>query len=128
MLDTVIEQVSQSWNSSFWRIIQRLERMPIAPVMTFERPRLLEQLMEEKGREAKWTNDVREVVAGIRPAEWLAIRCGANEIDDPTALNDYIDQQRQSPDQLEVKGNDSTNSNSQTKSTDERATNAGAAA
>lgn len=123
MLDNIQEATANAWNQSFWPIVQRIEGMPVAPVMSFEKPRLLEQLQEEKGREARFNNDLKEVVFGIRPAEWLAQRTGATGVDDPAALNEAIERARDNPNSMQDISNEETNSNSNTKTTDERASN-----
>jgi len=123
MLDNIQEATATAWNQSFWKIVQRLEGMPVTPVMSFEKPRLLEQLQEEKGREARFNNDLKEVVFGIRDEEWLSQRCGATQTADPEALQEAIERARENPNDMQEISNEETNSNSQTKSTDERATN-----
>lgn len=92
------DAIAQAWNTSFWRIVQQLEGFPVAPIMYFERPRLLEQLQEEQARELRFANDLREVTAGIRSPAWLAAQCDSEEIDDPDALDEFIEQQRASGD------------------------------
>lgn len=122
MLDNIQEATAAAWNTSFWPLVQRLEGLPVLPAMSFEKPRLLEQQIEEQARQLRWDNDVREVVAGIRPAEWLAQRCGADEPDDAAALDDFVERQRSQPEPQSDKP-DAAKSQSTTKGTDATASN-----
>jgi hypothetical protein len=116
-IDEIQRSLAHSWNSSFWKIVQRMERMPEAPIMGFEKPRLLEQQIEEQARDLRWKNDLREVVHGLRPIEWLALRCGVSEADDLQALQEQIDNARSMSEPQEL----STETMPTTKGTDERA-------
>ena len=79
-------------------------------------------LQEEQARQAKYQNDLAEVVAGIRDPEWLAQQCGANEVYDMDALTEYIQQQRSRPEEVNKGlGSEETNKNGQTKYTDAKA-------
>lgn len=122
MLDNIQEATAAAWNTSFWPLIQQLEGLPALPVMAFDKPRLLEQQIEEQARQLRWDNDVREVVAGIRPAEWLAQRCGADEPDDPDALAEFVERQRSQP-EPEPNTPDAAKSKSITKGSDDAASN-----
>lgn len=117
-IDEIQRSLAHSWNSSFWRIVQRMERMPVAPVMGFEKPRLLEQQIEEQARDLRFKNDLREVVHGIRPVEWLAQRCGVSEADDLAALQEQIDNARSMSEPQELSTSETMPT---TKATDERA-------
>jgi len=117
MLDNIQEATAAAWNTSFWRIVQRLEGMPVAPQMSFEKPRLLEQQIEEQARALRWENDLTEVRYGIRAPEWLAQRCGADEAYDPDLLADKIEEEPEAP-----ATPDAARAESTTKGTDERAT------
>lgn len=119
-IDEVQRNLAHAWNRSFWKVVQRIERMPELPKMSFERPRLLEQQIEEQARDAAFKNDLREVVYGIRPIEWLALRCGASSTDDLEALQEQVENQRALSEPQELSSSDSANT---TKATDERATN-----
>lgn len=123
MIDEIQRSVATAWNKRFWQIVQRIEGMPVAPVMGFERPRLLEQSIEETARDLRWKNDFREVVAGIRPLEWLVQRVGATGADDIAALREMVENARASgmPQDDQSKPPEAK-SDSQTKVTDERAT------
>ena len=91
-------------------------------MMGFEKPRLLEQTIEEQAREARRNNDIEEVVMGIRPMEWLAQRIGVSEIDDLEALKEYVRRLRAIADQTATPKNPSNDADSNTKVTDQRAT------
>jgi hypothetical protein len=118
-IEEIQRSISHAWNRSFWKVVQRMERMPEAPSMSFEKSRLLEQTLEEQGRDLCFKNDFREVVHGIRPIAWLAQRCGASEPDDIRALTKQVENARtlSEPQELSSSDIDST-----TKATDERAT------
>lgn len=124
-LMTVIEEVQRnlahSWNQSFWKVVQRIERMPTAPIMGVEKPRLLEQQIEEQARDLRFKNDLREVVYGIRDLEWLVQRCGASEAADIAALQEQIDNARSLTEPQDLNSNDAEMST--TKATDEKASN-----
>lgn len=122
MIDEIQRSISAAWNKSFWPMVARMEGMPTTPLMGFERPRLLEQTIEEAAREARRKNDVEEVVMGIRPMEWLAQRMGVSAIDDLDALGDYIDRLRMSAEIEDSTVNPSNDASSNTKVTDQRAT------
>lgn len=117
MLDNIQDSVATAWNTSFWPLIQRLEGFPVTPVMSFEKCRLLEQQLEEQARALRWENDLTEVRYGIRPPEWLAQRCGADEAYDPDLLNEKIAEEPEAPPTP-----DAARAQSTTKGTDERAT------
>ena len=122
ILDNIQESNAAAWNNSFWPIVQAIEGLPVLPRMEFEAPRLLEMLQEEQARQAKYQNDLAEVVAGIRDPEWLAQQCGANEVYDMDALTEYIQQQRSRPEEVNKGlGSEETNKNGQTKYTDAKA-------
>lgn len=121
LLDDLQQTLADAWNNSFWRMIQILEGFPTAPKMSFHRPRLLETLMVEEGRELQFQNDMNEVVAGIRPLEWLVQKCGAKEAADPQALQAMIEQRRSKPQEDEQQSSGDKLEN--TKGTDEIASN-----
>ena len=120
LLDDMHQTLSDAWNNSFWKVVQQLEGMPSPPLMRFERPRLLETVLEEQGRELRFKNDVEEVVMGIRPVEWLVQKCGAKEAADPQVLEDMIEQRRMKPQDGEQPSGDDLQT---TKGTDEKAVN-----
>jgi len=122
-IDEMQRALAHAWNRSFWRVVQRMERMPEAPVMSFERPRLLEQSIEEQARDLRFQNDVREVVHGIRPVEWLAQRCGATDADDIEVLRKQIENARSMSEPQPLSTPDSATADSNTKVTDARASN-----
>lgn len=113
------DAIATAWNSSFWKLVQQLEGMPVAPQMEFESARLLEMLQEEQARAAKWTNDLQECRAKIRPPQWLAQQCGADSAYDLAGLEEFIESAEETKDI----GSEATNKSSLTKGTDERATN-----
>lgn len=120
ILDDMQATMADAWNNSFWKVVQQLEGLPSAPVMSFHRPRLLESFLEEQGRELRFNNDLNEVVAGIRPPQWLVQKCGAKEAADLQALEQMIEQRRmKSQEDEKPSGNDIEN----TKVTDQKATN-----
>lgn len=121
ILDNIQLSLATAWNRSFWNIVQRLEGMPTTPVMEFEAPRLLEALQEEKARESQWNNDLREVLFGIRPPEWLAQRCESPEVFDPSALEQMISTARQSYSPVKDSPSEQTNIAESSKYTDEKA-------
>ena len=117
-IDEIQRSLAHSWNSSFWKVVQRMERMPVAPTMGFEKPRLLEQQIEEQARDLRFRNDLREVVHGIRPIEWLAQRCGISEADDLDALQEQIENARSMSEPQDLSTSETMPT---TKGTDERA-------
>jgi hypothetical protein len=117
-IEEIQRSISHAWNRSFWKVVQRMERMPEAPSMSFEKSRLLEQGLEETGRDLCFKNDLREVVYGIRPIEWLASRCGVSEPADLAALQSQIDNARSMSEPQDLSSSDAE---SRTKATDERA-------
>lgn len=122
MIDEIQRSIAAAWNKSFWPMVQRIEGMPTTPMMGFEKPRLLEQTIEEQAREARRNNDIEEVVMGIRPMEWLAQRMGVSEIDDLEALKEYVAKLREMADKQSPLKNPSNEASSNTKITDQRAT------
>ncbi len=123
MIDEIQRSIAAAWNKTFWPMVARMERMPITPIMGFEKPRLLEQSIEESARDLRFQNDLREVVFGIRPMEWLVQRVGASSVNDIAALKQQVEKARaeitNSP--AGNKG-DENKADSNTKVTDERAT------
>lgn len=123
ILDNIQDGMASAWNTSFWRVVEAIENMPTTPRMEFEAPRLLEMLQEEQARQAKYQNDLTEVIAGIRPPEWLAQQCGADDAYDLNALTEYVERQRSNPQENKEFGSAETNKNGQTKYTDQQASN-----
>lgn len=122
MLDEIQRSIASAWNKSFWPVVAMLEGMPETPVMGFEKPRLLEQSIEETARDLRFNNDLREVVYGIRPLEWLVQRVGATNADDIQALKQQVENAREGITQESTPMGDENKSDSNTKVTDERAT------
>lgn len=121
LLTNIQTSAAAAWNQGFWRLIQRLEGMVTIPKIGFEQPRLLEQLMEERARQARFSNNLKETMFGVRPPEWLAQQCGVVAADDEKVLREMIDKARESFDANKEINNPETNRESTTKSTDERA-------
>ena len=90
--------------------------------MGFEKPRLLEQSIEETARDLRFNNDLREVVFGIRPMEWLVQRVGASNVDDIQALKAQVEKARAVITNSPSSKGDENKADSNTKITDERAT------
>jgi len=111
--------IAAAWNKSFWPLVAKIERLKTVPVMAFQKPRLLEQLIEEEAREKKFENDKREVQHGIRSPEWLSQQCGQAKPFDPKLLK-----QKSTEDTEEKEGTmpNSIKASSTTKVTDIRAT------
>lgn len=122
-IEEIQRSIAHAWNRSFWKVVAAMERMPETPIMSFEKSRLLEQSMEEQGRDLCFKNDLREVVYGIRPIEWLASRCGVSEPDDMEALQAQIDNARAMTEPQDLNTPDANKVDSTTKATDTRATN-----
>ena len=122
MIDEIQRSIANAWNKTFWTMVQKIERMPITPVMGFEKPRLLEQSIEETARDLRFQNDLREVVFGIRPMEWLVQRVGATTTDDIAALRQQVARAREGLSAPSPNKGDENKADSNTKITDERAT------
>ncbi len=119
-LGNMQDACAEAWNKSFWRTVQVLEGMPITPKMTFTRPRLLEELQEQKAREAKRVNDWWEVLKG-RDIEWFIQRLGANEEEfDINILRAEVIRAREQGTEDKI-SNPETNAGASTKITDEQA-------
>jgi hypothetical protein len=124
VLSNIQESLSSAWNSSFWPLVAALEGLPVTPRMEFEFNRLLEQLTEERGRAAQFQQDALEVAFGLREDEWLPQQCGATSgIVNHQAFDRMIEAVRASYAPKQDSGNPETNKNSNTKVTDEQATN-----
>ncbi len=122
LIDEIQRSIASAWNKSFWQMVQKMERLPVTPVMGFEKPRLLEQSIEETARDLRFNNDLREVTFGIRPIEWLVQRVGATSVDDINALKQQVVKARQEVSNSPAKKGDENKADSNTKITDERAT------
>lgn len=117
MLYSQQDAIATAWNSSFWKLVQVLEGMPVPPQVEFEAPRLLEEIQEQAARKARWENDLQECKAKIRPPEWLAQQVGADSIYDLEGLTEFIESAENKDTVISA--------DNRTKATDERATNNG---
>lgn len=124
MITNQQRSLAAAWNKSFFQIVQRMERMPVAPKIEFSRTRILDELQVEKAREARRVNDLHDLATGLIDEQTYSQRQGVLTPDDLAALTEIKGRLRESY-SLDGKGisNSETNAVSNTKETDERASN-----